>query len=166
MKNLRDQLAYDRWANLRFVDAISNLDSQALRQNIPSSFPSLHQTLVHILWAEELWLERWQGRPFVPSLDLEDFPSLLAIRRGLEETHVKQLQFLQELPVEAADRFVGYVNFRGEKWEYTLRQMVQHLCMHSAYHRGQLATMMRQVGKVPPSTDYLVFADSRTTSST
>jgi len=166
MKNLLEQAAYDRWANFRFMDAISNLDSQALRQNIPSSFPSLHQTLVHLLWAEELWLERWQGRPFVPSLDLEGFPSLQVIRGELEETYVKQLQFLQELPVEAADRSVRYVNFRGEKWEYTLRQMVQHLCIHSAYHRGQLATMMRQVGKVPPSTDYLVFVDSKTTAGT
>jgi uncharacterized damage-inducible protein DinB len=161
MNALLEQLYYDRWANLRMIDAVSDLDSQSFSQRIPSSFPSIHQTLVHILWAEELWLERWQGRSFVSSLGPEDFPSLNAVRTRLDDIHAKQLQYLLGLPADAADRVVGYVNFRGERWEYTLRQMVQHLAMHSAYHRGQLATLLRQLGRVPPSTDYLVFVDNK-----
>jgi uncharacterized damage-inducible protein DinB len=161
MNALLEQLDYDHWANLRLIDAMSGLDSQSFRQKIASSFPSIHQTLVHILWAEELWLERWQGRSFIPSLDPADFPSLQTLRTRLHDIHTKQLQFLKELPAEAADRVVGYVNFRGERWEYTLRQMVQHLAMHSAYHRGQLATLLHQLGRVPPSTDYLVFVDHK-----
>jgi uncharacterized damage-inducible protein DinB len=158
---LLEQLDYDHWANHRLIDAMNDLDSQSFRQKIASSFPSIHQTLVHILWAEELWLERWQGRSFIRSLELEDFPSLSALRTKLHDIHAKQLQFLVGLPAEAADRVVGYVNFRGERWEYTLRQMVLHLTMHSAYHRGQLATLLRQLGRVPPSTDYLVFVDNK-----
>jgi uncharacterized damage-inducible protein DinB len=161
MNALLEQLNYDRWANLRLIDAMNELDSQSFRRKIASSFPSVHQTLVHILWAEELWLERWQGRSFVPSLDPEDFPSLQSVRTKLLDIHAKQLQFLTGLPADAADRVVGYVNFRGERWDYTLRQMVQHLAMHSVYHRGQLATLLRQLGLIPPSTDYLVFVDDK-----
>jgi uncharacterized damage-inducible protein DinB len=158
---LLEQLDYDRWANLRLIHAMNDLDSQSFRQKITSSFPSIRQTLVHILWAEELWLERWQGRSFILSLDPEDFPSLQTLQTKLQDIHAKQLEFLLGLPADAADRVVGYLNFRGERWEYTLRQMVQHLAMHSAYHRGQLATLLRQLGRVPPSTDYLVFVDSK-----
>jgi uncharacterized damage-inducible protein DinB len=163
---LLEQLDYDHWANLRLIDAMNDLDSQSFKQKIASSFPSIHQTLVHILWAEELWLERWQGRSFIPSLDPEDFPSLQAVRTRLDDIHAKQLQFLRGLPTNAADRVVGYVNFRGERWEYTLRQMILHLTMHSAYHRGQLATLLRQLGRVPPSIDYLVFVDSKSSAGT
>jgi uncharacterized damage-inducible protein DinB len=166
MNALLEQLNYDCWANLRLIDALKELDPQSFRQKIASSFPSVHQTLVHILWAEELWLERWQGRSFVPSLDPEDFPSLQIVRTKLLDIHAKQLQFLTGLPAGAADQVVGYVNFRGQRWEYTLRQMVQHLTMHSAYHRGQLATLLRQLGPIPPSTDYLVFVDSKSVAST
>lgn len=166
MNALLEQLNYDRWANSRLIDAMNELDSQSFRQKIARSFPSVHQTVVHILWAEELWLERWQGRSFVPSLDPEDFPSLQIIRIKLHDVHAKQLLFLTGLPADAADRVVGYVNFRGQRWDYTLRQMVQHLIVHSAYHRGQLATLLRQLGLIPPSTDYLVFVDSKSVATT
>jgi uncharacterized damage-inducible protein DinB len=166
MNALLEQLDYDHWANLRLIDAMNDLDSRSFRQKIASSFPSIHLTLVHILWAEELWLERWQGRSFTPFLDPEDFPSLQTVCTRLDDIHAKQLQFLLGLPADAADRVVGYVNFRGERWEYTLRQMVQHLAMHSAYHRGQLATLLRQLGRVPPSTDYLVFVDNKSSAGT
>lgn len=161
MTTLIDQMTYDRWANLRQIDAASELKPQTLKQNLISSFPSLHQTLVHVLWAEELWLERWQSRSFVRSLDPEGFPTVEIIRAKLEAVHAKQLQFLKGLNPAAADQIIGYVNFEGQRWDYSLRQMVQHLIVHSAYHRGQLATLLRQLGLVPPQTDYLVFVDTQ-----
>lgn len=160
MNTLIDQMAYDRWANLRMIGAASELDPKTFKQNLTSSFPSIHQTVLHILWAEELWLERWQSRSFVRALNSEEVPTLEMVRAKLEDIHRKQLQFLKALNPADADRIIGYVNFQDQKWEYSLRQMVQHLIVHSAYHRGQLATLFRQLGIVPPQTDYLVFVDA------
>ncbi len=56
---------------------------------------------------------------------------------------------------------IRYTNIKGETWEYNLEQMVHHLAMHSAFHRGQMATMLRQLGTTPPATDYLVFLDAQ-----
>jgi uncharacterized damage-inducible protein DinB len=56
---------------------------------------------------------------------------------------------------------IRYTNLKKEAWEYTLEQMVHHLTMHSAYHRGQLATLLRQLDVVPPTTDYLVYLDAQ-----
>ena len=62
--------------------------------------------------------------------------------------------------LSAADQAVSYVNFQGQKWTYELRDMVKHLVVHSAYHRGQVASLLRQLAVVPPHTDYLVFLDT------
>jgi uncharacterized damage-inducible protein DinB len=166
MNVLLDEFNYHRWANLRLIECMDRLDPDLLNRKIMSSFPSIRETLVHILWAEELWLERWQSRSFVSSLRLEDFPNTKAIGSAFEAVHSRQLQFLLGLKSEALDRKVSYVNFRGEKWEYSLHQMIQHLVLHSAYHRGQVATMLRQLEIAPPCTDYLVFVDSQSRTGT
>ena len=56
-------------------------------------------------------------------------------------------------------RAVSYVNVKGETWTYRLEEMLVHLVNHSTYHRGQVATMLRQLGKTPEPTDYLLFLD-------
>ncbi len=65
------------------------------------------------------------------------------------------------MPGGAEQQRLGYVNTRGERWEYTLAQMMQHVVIHSAYHRGQVVTLLRQLGAAAPTTDYLVFVDMR-----
>jgi uncharacterized damage-inducible protein DinB len=52
-----------------------------------------------------------------------------------------------------------YANFQGIEWEYSLAEMIHHLVVHSTYHLGQVTTMLRQFGVVPPQTDFLVFVD-------
>ena len=159
MTDLIDQIAYNHWANLRVLSAAARLDPADLTRKVSSSFPSVHATLVHLLWAEELWLERWQGRSFAASLDPREFPDLESLRRRFQDICDRQLAYLDGLAADAAETAVSYVNFRRETWTYSLRRMVRHLVLHDAYHRGQLATLYRQFGVTPPSTDYLVYVD-------
>ena len=49
--------------------------------------------------------------------------------------------------------------FSGQRWEYALGHMMQHTANHSSYHRGQVVTLLRQLGKTPEATDFLVFLD-------
>ena len=49
--------------------------------------------------------------------------------------------------------------FSGQRWEYALGHMMQHTANHSSYHRGQVVTLFRQLGKTPEATDFLVFLD-------
>jgi len=161
MKNLLDQLTYNRWANLRLINVAAELDADDYKKTITSSFPSLQQTFVHILWAEELWLNRWQGRSFVRKLDPNDYPTIDYIKHKIEDLSAVQIQFINDLNPEDENQKISYKNFQGEKMTYTLRQMVQHMTMHSAYHRGQLVTFFRQLGVKPLSTDYLVYIDGK-----
>ena len=159
MRNVVDQLRYGRWANLELAKAAMLLSPEEFTRATGSSFTSIHATLVHLLWAEQLWFARWSGGPPVPKLNPETLPTADAVHRGLELIHAEQLAFLGTSSSEHADRPVSYRNAVGETWSYSLRDMVQHVVIHSAFHRGQIATLFRQIGKAAPHTDYLVYVD-------
>jgi uncharacterized damage-inducible protein DinB len=71
----------------------------------------------------------------------------------------EQQAFLKSLTDELLEKCVSYENLQGERWEYSLAHMMQHLVNHSSYHRGQVVTLLRQLGQTPPTTDFLVFID-------
>lgn len=159
MKLLIEQLRYNQWAVRQYIEVLRQVDSAQFKGNMNSSFSSIHETLGHMLWVEELWYERWQGHLVKKLFDSKNNPSLEILESRFAEIHTKQIQLLESHADGSENRRISYVNFQGQKWEYNLSQLVQHLVFHSAYHRGQIATMLRQIGRVPPKTDYLVFID-------
>ncbi|MQA90344.1 MAG: hypothetical protein GEU90_08915 [Gemmatimonas sp.] len=54
-------------------------------------------------------------------------------------------------------RVVAYQNTAGAAFESTFWQMARHVVNHSSYHRGQVATLLRQLGHRPPATDLIAF---------
>lgn len=151
--------AYNRWANGRVIEAVSRLAPARFVQTIPSSYPSVRDTLTHLVSAEWIWLERWKGVSPKAMLDPKWFPSLDPLRRRWSEVERDQKAFVDALKDEALERIVSYVNTKGERWEYPLARTMQHLANHSTYHRGQVTTMLRQLDAEPPATDLLVFDD-------
>ena len=71
----------------------------------------------------------------------------------------EQAQFIERLTDADLRERVSYENLQGQRWEYTRGQMMQHVVNHSSYHRGQVAILLRQLGKIPNATDFLVFFD-------
>ena len=55
---------------------------------------------------------------------------------------------------------IVHVNTRGEQREYPLSHMMRHVVNHSSYHRGQVTTLLRQLGAETVAIDYLVFIDA------
>ena len=50
-------LSYNTWANTQLLDAVSRLDAEQFSRNLGGSYPSVHATLTHMVWAEWTWLE-------------------------------------------------------------------------------------------------------------
>lgn len=150
--------AYNRWANGQLLDAAAMLPHEAVVRDLGASYQSVCATLRHILWGEWLWLGRWQECPSTGPSPLE-CPDLNALRTRWREVQREQVEFLQQRTAADLERLIGYENPPGTRWTYTLGQMLQHVVNHSTYHRGQVAAMLRQLGTVPPPTDYLVFFD-------
>jgi uncharacterized damage-inducible protein DinB len=123
---------------------------------LKSSHAGIEGTLQHIVWAEHLWLNRWLGKPNPAVRQGKDLPTLAAVRARFEEVEVERGNFL----AGAADRLEDTIVVRpttGGEYVHTFGQMFRHLINHSSYHRGQIVTMIRQLGAIPPNTDLIRF---------
>lgn len=150
--------AYNRWANDRILEAAARVPPNLLMQDLQSSHSSVMGTLAHMFWSEWLWLGRWQEAPPPGSSPL-DCPGLPALRSRWHEIDEARRRFLEALTESDLDRPISYENPPGTPWTYSLVQMLQHIVNHSAYHRGQVSAMLRQLGAAAVPTDFLVFVD-------
>jgi uncharacterized damage-inducible protein DinB len=155
MDELRRLLDYNRWANVRILDAVASLDDTELKREIPSSFPSVLATLVHAMGAEWVGLERWKGTSPTALPDRDGFESVASVRARWDEIWADQQAFVAGLGSGDAERSVSYRLFSGDPDTRPLGELVRHVVNHATYHRGQLVTMLRQLGRTPPSTDYV-----------
>jgi uncharacterized damage-inducible protein DinB len=161
VKSLQALYEYNGWANARVFEAVSNLMGDQFVKDLGSSYPSLRDTLTHIVCAEWGWLERWKGTSPKSAWNPADFSSAKALERRWIEVERDQAKFVGALDRKQLDAVVSYVNLRGERWAYPLWQQMVHVVNHSTYHRGQVTTLLRQVGAKPVGTDLLVFYDEK-----
>jgi uncharacterized damage-inducible protein DinB len=161
MDEMRDLYAYNRWANRRVLDAAARLSPEQLSRDLGSSFPSVRETLAHVLAAEWVWLTRWRGSspPGLP--ESWDLSSLEVVRAQWAEVEADQRAFVEGLDEAALDRVVAYRDTRGTPYENPLGQLLRHVVNHSTYHRGQVITMLRQLGAEAVATDYVVYLRER-----
>ncbi len=150
---------YDRWANARMLDAVSRLTAEQFTADFSSSFRSVRDTLTHLLWAEWIWLRRWKGTSPTTMFNPADFPDLAALRAKWAEVETELTGFVEQLTDESLASRIAYTNTKGERREYPLGQLMQHVVNHSSYHRGQITAFLRQLGAEAVATDFLVFMD-------
>lgn len=155
-EDLRTLYAYNRWANERVCDAARQLETGG---KVHPSRSSVRDTLVHILWGEWLWLQRWRGESPMIMFNPNDFPDVTAMEAGWDAVWREQQQFIERLTDQELRARVSYENLQGQRWEYTRGEMMQHVVNHSSYHRGQVALLLRQLGSVATATDFLMFLD-------
>lgn len=150
---------YNGWANGRMFEAVSNLTPEEFSRDLGSSYPSARDTLLHVVWAEWIWLQRWKGHSPQSVFQAADFPDLDAVRTRASEVEIELRTFLDAITAERLLTVVRYLNLQGETWQYPLWRTMYHVVNHSGYHRGQLTTMLRQLGARALPIDFLVFHD-------
>ena len=161
LTDIRRFFAYDEWANERVFLCAGQLTDEQYRQHVVSSFPSVAATLAHIVGAEWVWLERFRGNsPSSPEEWLEA-PSLLRLRERLSEIERGRHVLLDGFDEPRLSEICVYRNMSGEEKRGRYGDLMLHVVNHSTYHRGQLTTLLRQLGAVPPSTDLMVFNAER-----
>jgi uncharacterized damage-inducible protein DinB len=141
---LRRQFAYDEWANREVLKAIRATDGSNQR--------SL-QLMSHIVAAERVWLERLKQVP--QSVPVWPEPDLAQCEAQVAELGREWLEFLDLITAGDVSQSISYKNTKGEEWTSTIVDVLTHVVMHSAYHRGQIATHMRANGQTPANTDFI-----------
>lgn len=144
LEHMGRQFAYDEWANRQVLAALN----AGTRSN-----PRSQQLLAHILSAERLWLERIQGKN--QSLAVWPDFSIEECQRRIDELAALWTQFLGQISPDSLSQSVTYNNSKGEPWTSTVEDILTHVLLHSAYHRGQIAAQMRANGNQPAYTDFI-----------
>ena len=148
---------YNLWANRRLLDVCATLTNEQFTRNVVSSFGSVRDTLAHIYGAEYIWNERIQGRSPSGLPAGTEFPDVASVRSKLEEMDRQFLDYASRVTQQDLDRVMRYKSTDGKEFSNPLWQTLQHLANHSTYHRGQVVTMLRQLGVKPVSTDMIGF---------
>ena len=154
---IRRLYEYDRWANSRMLGAASKIGTEQFLKDLGSSHRSIRDTLVHILSAQRTWLSRWKGISPRNMLDPLQFASVEALRIQAMELEKELGAFLDSLTDEGLKGVVEYKTLDGKTFAHPLWEQMAHLINHSTYHRGQVTTMLRQLGAEPVATDLIVF---------
>jgi uncharacterized damage-inducible protein DinB len=150
---------YNSWANEEVLSAVSRASPADFTRDLGSSYRSIRDTLTHVVWSEWIWLRRWKGTSPTDVFSPDDFPTVESLADRFRAVAAERSVFLEGVTAETASGVVEYRNVEGETWRYPLWQQLYHVLNHSSYHRGQVITMLRQVGASAPTTDFLVYYD-------
>lgn len=109
----------------------------------------------HILGAEHVWLARLEGRtPAVavwPTMALEEYEAVATANHGAYR------DYLETLEESALARMIEYRNSAGREFQSRIDDILTHVALHGAYHRGQIMLLRRESGEKLVSTDYIEF---------
>lgn len=141
---LKTLFGYDDWAN---QEALSSLRA------MPAAPVRAVKVMTHIVNTEWLWMSRLKqdGHKVVvwPDYGLDEAAQQLPVLRAAWE------KFLDTRTTGDLERSVEYVNSKGERWRNRVQDVLMHVVMHGAYHRGQIAAQVRKSGGEPAYTDFI-----------
>jgi len=135
------------WANRRVLDLLNAANITEQRTVL---------LFAHVLTTERIYLERLRGldpwpQNFWPELSLAECAALVAENRRQYE------KFFEVLAEADLDRAVKYRNSKGVEFHTPIKDLLMHVALHGAYHRGQIAAALRVTGNEPVNTDFVTF---------
>jgi uncharacterized damage-inducible protein DinB len=161
---------YNTWMNEKLYAQAATLDAADRTRDLGAFFRSLHATLGHILWADRIWLWRFtRDAEIGESRDRDgnaipigmhdqvlyaDFDELRR-ERAKTDRHIEQ--WADAFTPEHVAGPISYANMSGATREHPLWMAVTHFFNHQTHHRGQATTLLKQLGRDPGVTDFMVF---------
>jgi uncharacterized damage-inducible protein DinB len=162
---IRELFNYNYWARDRQLEGCHALSEEQFLRPMGNSFSSVRDTLAHMVYAEWIWSERWLGRSptkvEAQAFAAETFPNLTVVGERWESLEHDVRKYLAALEEALLQHPLTYTNTKGERWTYPLGETLFHVVNHQTYHRGQITTLLRQLGAAAPEVDYLVKFDER-----
>ena len=146
MEHLERLLDHLGWADQRVFDAV---------REATTADPAALELLSHVLAAEHVWHARLVGQP--PAVAVWPNLSLADCQRLAGENLAGFRAYVATLDPASARAEVTYTNSAGQTFASRVEDILLHVCLHGAYHRGQIAVILRTSGSTPAATDYIAF---------
>ena len=146
---------YHYWGRDRMLEAVDALTPEQYANDLGSSFKSVRDTVVHTYGAEWNWYLRWIGKSPTALPESAAFPDVASVREAWKSQEAKVRTLVRSMGDEL-DRVIRYKTLNGELMESVFSHMLQHVVNHATYHRGQVTTMLRQLGAPAPKPQDLI----------
>lgn len=150
---------YNQWANAKILGAAANISAEQFLA--PASYPhgGLRGTLVHTLFAEWIWRNRWQGTSPTVRIQPAEFPTFESLHLRWLEEEKSLMAFVEKVTDEQLNKPFSYKNTRGEPFEQILWKAMVHVVNHGTQHRAEAAAMLTDFGCSPGDVDMIYFFD-------
>jgi uncharacterized damage-inducible protein DinB len=156
---LSSYAAYNYWANQEVTKKLLSLTGEQQQLEIKSSFSSLLATIIHLWDAESIWWQRMKLQESIIRPSLTFHPNMGEAVNGLMQQSRQWMEWVQQASTPQLEHVFAYQNTKRESFKQPTWQMLTHLFNHGTFHRGQIVTMLRQLGEEKiPVTDYIEFS--------
>lgn len=154
---LLTHLRFHRWATGQVLEETMALPAPDLMKDLKSSFPSVYDTVVHLYQSDSIWLARFEERPTGTRADYEAPGCLYDLRTAWMDVLDRLIAFADGLADSGWEREISYKTLAGVPYRTPIWQMILHVVNHGTHHRGQITTMLRQLGATPRNLDLIAY---------
>jgi uncharacterized damage-inducible protein DinB len=155
---VRAMASYNRWQNENTYGAAGALTDNQRKESRGAFFGSIHGTLNHLLWGDQMWMSRFAGtpKPRAPGIPgseamYEAWTDLVHERRSFDQVILEWANGI------SADWLSGDLTWfsaaTGREVTKPKWLLVAHMFNHQTHHRGQVHCMLTQCGVKPGATD-------------
>ncbi len=153
-RQIYTQVDYNFWANQKTTELLSSLDRSVIDQPIANSFPTIKETLKHLHYVESIWLQRIHNDTHTQIPWPDANPSRDQLFADLLQASTDLKDYIHSIDIADLGRSVDFVTGEGAHLSLAIERIIYHVINHSTYHRGQVITMLKQLGiKDAVSTD-------------
>ena len=157
-EHLRLMATYNSVMNARLLATVAPLSDEALLESRGAFFGSILGTMNHLIVADLLWLNRFRPQPYgqvLMPLDalpkpkvLADllYPTLAELTPVREELDGLYMRFIDQLSDADIASPLSYQSATGGAFTKTLGLLLSHVFNHQTHHRGQITTLLSQMG--------------------
>ena len=156
LNELKTLHAYNSWATNRTFETLDQLTDEQYSKDMRTSHGSIKGTMVHLVGAEKIWLERFNEAP-QPFLGENPPETVAELRTIWEQTGHATAKWLGMMNDRKLAETFSMKSRKGDQLTPVFWQAFQHVTNHSTYHRGQVVAMLRQIGVAPKGTDMILF---------
>lgn len=145
---------YNQWMNQKLYAICAEIPDEMRKQDQKAFFKSIHGTLNHLLFGDRIWLGRFVDQPFPARVGDELYSDFAQLRQEREKTDQQILDWAKQLSPEWLDQPFSYTSaVDGKTRVLPSWVLVTHMFNHQTHHRGQLTTLLSQLGYDPGVTD-------------
>lgn len=146
---------YNCWMNQNIYSVCSEIPDEQRKQDLGAFFKSIHGTLNHLLYGDKTWMGRFTNQPFlVTAVGQELYADFDVLRAEREKVDQQILEWSKHLDSNWLSQPFEYTSsVDGKRRVFPTWVLVTHMFNHQTHHRGQITTLIKQMGYEPGVTD-------------